>query len=52
LQRSHAAPAFRRADLAPATAGAPAGMTIGILAWTYTLLLPSFADAGIVGKAC
>ena len=26
-----------------------AGMTIGILVWAYTLLLPSFADAGIVG---
>ena len=24
-------------------------MTIGILVWAYTLLLPSFADAGIVG---
>ncbi|MEA2906872.1 MAG: hypothetical protein QOI12_4259 [Alphaproteobacteria bacterium] len=31
--------------------GALAGMTIGILAWAYTLLLPSFADAGIVGTA-
>jgi Na+/proline symporter/signal transduction histidine kinase len=31
--------------------GALAGMTIGILAWTYTLLLPSFADAGIVGQS-
>jgi Na+/proline symporter/signal transduction histidine kinase/CheY-like chemotaxis protein len=30
--------------------GALAGMTIGILAWTYTLLLPSLADAGIVGQ--
>src|SRR3989441_11031587 len=29
--------------------GAMAGMTAGILAWAYTLLLPSFADAGIVG---
>jgi Na+/proline symporter/signal transduction histidine kinase/CheY-like chemotaxis protein len=29
--------------------GALAGMTLGILAWTYTLLLPSLADAGIVG---
>jgi Na+/proline symporter/signal transduction histidine kinase/CheY-like chemotaxis protein len=29
--------------------GAMAGMTIGILTWAYTLLLPSFADAGIVG---
>jgi len=31
--------------------GAMAGMTVGILAWTYTLLLPSFADAGIVSPA-
>src|SRR6185295_11828247 len=30
--------------------GAMAGMTLGILVWAYTLLLPSFADAGIVGK--
>jgi Na+/proline symporter/signal transduction histidine kinase/CheY-like chemotaxis protein len=30
--------------------GALAGMTIGILAWGYTLLLPSLADAGIVGR--
>ena len=29
--------------------GALAGMTVGILAWAYTLLLPSLADAGIVG---
>ena len=29
--------------------GALAGMTVGILAWAYTLLLPSVADAGIVG---
>ena len=29
--------------------GALAGMTIGIVVWAYTLLLPSFADAGIVG---
>jgi Na+/proline symporter/signal transduction histidine kinase/ActR/RegA family two-component response regulator len=29
--------------------GAMAGMTIGILTWAYTLLLPSMADAGIVG---
>jgi Na+/proline symporter/signal transduction histidine kinase/CheY-like chemotaxis protein len=28
--------------------GAMAGMTVGILVWAYTLLLPSFADAGIV----
>jgi Na+/proline symporter/CheY-like chemotaxis protein len=31
--------------------GAMAGMTIGILVWAYTLLLPSFADAGIVGHS-
>src|SRR6266545_4951155 len=31
--------------------GAMAGMTVGILVWAYTLLLPSFADAGIVGTA-
>ncbi|HMK78727.1 MAG TPA: PAS domain-containing hybrid sensor histidine kinase/response regulator [Xanthobacteraceae bacterium] len=30
--------------------GALAGMTAGILAWAYTLLLPSFADADLVGK--
>jgi Na+/proline symporter/signal transduction histidine kinase/CheY-like chemotaxis protein len=30
--------------------GAMAGMTVGILVWAYTLLLPSFADAGIVGQ--
>jgi len=29
--------------------GALAGMTVGILVWAYTLLLPSIADAGIVG---
>jgi Na+/proline symporter len=29
--------------------GAMAGMTIGTLVWAYTLLVPSFADAGIVG---
>jgi Na+/proline symporter/CheY-like chemotaxis protein len=28
--------------------GAIAGMSVGILAWAYTLLLPSFADAGLV----
>jgi len=27
--------------------GAIAGMSIGILVWAYTLLLPSFADAGL-----
>src|SRR5215831_7871241 len=31
--------------------GAIAGMAVGILVWAYTLLLPSFADAGIVGTA-
>jgi Na+/proline symporter/signal transduction histidine kinase/CheY-like chemotaxis protein len=30
--------------------GAIAGMTAGILVWGYTLLLPSMADAGIVGQ--
>jgi len=30
--------------------GALAGMTAGILAWAYTLLLPSFADAGLVSR--
>jgi Na+/proline symporter/signal transduction histidine kinase len=30
--------------------GAMAGMTVGILVWAYTLLLPSIADAGIVGQ--
>jgi Na+/proline symporter/signal transduction histidine kinase len=30
--------------------GALAGMTVGILTWAYTLLLPSLADAGIVGR--
>ena len=29
--------------------GAMAGMAVGILIWAYTLLLPSLADAGIVG---
>jgi Na+/proline symporter/signal transduction histidine kinase/CheY-like chemotaxis protein len=29
--------------------GAIAGMTIGIAVWVYTLLLPNFADVGIVG---
>jgi Na+/proline symporter/signal transduction histidine kinase len=28
--------------------GAIAGMTIGFLAWLYTLLLPSFAQAGLI----
>jgi Na+/proline symporter/CheY-like chemotaxis protein len=30
--------------------GALAGMIAGILAWAYTLLLPSFADAGLVSR--
>jgi Na+/proline symporter/signal transduction histidine kinase/CheY-like chemotaxis protein len=30
--------------------GAMAGMTVGILVWAYTMLLPSLADAGIVGQ--
>ncbi len=30
--------------------GAIAGMTIGVLAWAYTLLLPSIADIGIIGR--
>src|SRR4051812_42426949 len=30
--------------------GALAGMIAGILVWAYTLLLPSFADADLVGK--
>jgi len=30
--------------------GAIAGMTVGILAWGYTLLLPTIADIGIVGR--
>jgi Na+/proline symporter/signal transduction histidine kinase len=30
--------------------GAIAGMTTGILIWAYTLLLPSFADIGIIGE--
>ncbi len=30
--------------------GAMAGMTVGIVIWAYTLLLPSIADAGIVGQ--
>jgi signal transduction histidine kinase len=29
--------------------GAIAGMTIGLLTWGYTLLLPNFADIGLVG---
>jgi len=30
--------------------GALAGMSIGIVVWAYTLLLPSFADADLLGK--
>ena len=30
--------------------GALAGMSVGILVWAYTLLLPSFADANLVSK--
>ncbi|HZL41013.1 MAG TPA: hybrid sensor histidine kinase/response regulator [Pseudolabrys sp.] len=30
--------------------GAIAGMTAGILVWAYTLLLPSFADIGIISQ--
>ena len=30
--------------------GAIAGMSAGILVWAYTLLLPSFADVGFIGK--
>src|SRR5476651_473324 len=30
--------------------GAIAGMTVGILTWAYTLLLPSIADVGIIGR--
>src|ERR1700687_5644935 len=30
--------------------GAIAGMSAGILVWGYTLLLPSFADIGIIGQ--
>ena len=31
--------------------GAIAGMTLGILVWAYTLLLPTFADIGFVGAS-
>src|SRR6476619_3954940 len=31
--------------------GAVAGMSCGILVWAYTLLLPNFADAGIIGPS-
>lgn len=30
--------------------GAIAGMTAGIVAWSYTLLLPTIADVGIIGR--
>jgi Na+/proline symporter/CheY-like chemotaxis protein len=30
--------------------GAIAGMSAGILVWAYTLLLPTFADIGVVGQ--
>jgi Na+/proline symporter/signal transduction histidine kinase/CheY-like chemotaxis protein len=30
--------------------GAIAGLTVGITAWAYTLLLPSIADVGIIGR--
>src|SRR5665647_756845 len=30
--------------------GAIAGMTAGILVWAYTLLLPTFADIGVIGQ--
>jgi Na+/proline symporter/signal transduction histidine kinase len=30
--------------------GAMAGMAVGIATWTYTLLLPSFIDAGLIGS--
>ena len=49
---SQLAPAFfggliwRRAS----ARGAIAGMTVGILVWAYTLLLPTFADIGFVGS--
>jgi signal transduction histidine kinase len=31
--------------------GAIAGMTLGTLVWAYTLLLPTFADIGFVGRS-
>ena len=31
-------------------AGAIAGMTVGIFVWAYTLLLPTFADIGLIGQ--
>jgi Na+/proline symporter/signal transduction histidine kinase len=49
---SQLAPAFfgglfwRRAT----AAGAIAGMSAGILVWAYTLLLPTFADIGVLGQ--
>src|SRR5450830_357079 len=30
--------------------GAIAGMSVGILVWAYTLLLPTFADIGFIGQ--
>ncbi len=30
--------------------GALGGMSVGVLVWFYTLMLPSFADAGLIGK--
>ena len=30
--------------------GAIAGMTLGIVAWAYTMLLPSIADIGVIGR--
>ncbi len=30
--------------------GAIAGLTVGIMTWAYTLLLPSIADVGIIGR--
>ncbi len=49
---SQLAPAFfggmfwRRAT----ASGAVAGMVVGIVIWAYTLLLPTFADVGFVGR--
>ena len=31
--------------------GAIAGMTVGIVVWAYTLLLPTFAEIGFVGQS-
>jgi Na+/proline symporter/signal transduction histidine kinase len=30
--------------------GAMAGMAVGVIAWAYTMLVPSFADAGIIDR--